>query len=87
MIGALRVCAAILVIVRRDVDFAADDRLDAVRVGFFIKVCRREKIAVVGDGYCRHFSTCCFLGEFADGACAVEKGVVRVEMQMNEILG
>ena len=87
MIGALRARAAIFVIVRRDVHFAADDGLHAVRSGLVVEICSCEKIPVIG--YCDggHSAARGFGGEFADFAGAIEKRVVRVQMKVNEIRG
>ena len=85
MIRALGFRAAILVIVRRDVHFAADDRLYAVRGGLMIKIRGGEKIAVVRHGDRGHPAARGFGGQFADFAGAVEKRVIRVQMQMYEI--
>ena len=87
VVRALGIRAAVLVIVRRDVHFAADDRLHAVRRGLVIEIRGRKKIAVIGDGHRGHAAARGFLGEFADFAGAVEKGVIRVQMQMYEIWG
>ncbi len=64
MIRALGVGAAILVVVRRDVNFAADDRLYAVSRGLVVKIRGGEKIAVVGDGDRRHAAPRGLRGEF-----------------------
>ena len=85
VVRALRFGAAILVIVRRNVHFTADDRLDAVRGGLVIKVRSRKKIAVVGDGNGRHPATSGFRSQFADFARAVQQRVIRVEMEVNEV--
>ena len=85
VIRALRIRAAVLVIVRRDVHFAADDRLDAVRRGLVIKIRRGKKIAMVGHGHSGHAAPRRFLGQLADFASSVEKGVIRVQMQMYEV--
>ncbi len=54
MIRALRFRAAVLVIVRRHVHFAADDRLHSVRGGLVIEIRGGEKIAVVGHRHRGH---------------------------------
>ena len=85
MVRAFRFGAAILVIIRRNVHFTSDDRLDAVRGGLVIKVRSRKKIAVVGDGNGRHPAPRGFRSQFADFASAIEKRVIRVEMEVNEV--
>ncbi len=87
MIRALGIGAAVLVIVRRDVHFAADDRLHAVRGGLMIEIRGGEKIAVVGDGDGGHAPARGFRRQFADFAGSVQERVVRVQMQMNEVRG
>ena len=80
VIRALRARAAIFVIVRRDIHFAADDRLYAVGGGLVIEIRGGEKIAVVGDCDRGHSPARGFGGQFADFACAVQERVVRVQM-------
>jgi hypothetical protein len=46
-----------------------------------------KEIAVVGDGDCGHAAAGGFGGKFADFAGAVEKRVVRVQVQVDKILG
>jgi hypothetical protein len=50
-----------------------------------IEVRGGEEIAVIGDGDGGHPSARCFGGQFANFASAVEKRVVRVEVQMYEV--
>ena len=87
MVRAFRAGAAIFVIVRRDVHFAADDGLYAMRRGLMVEICGGEKISVVGYGDGRHSTARGFGGEFADFASAVQKRVVRVQMKVNEVRG
>ena len=56
-------------------------------VAWWIEIRGGEKIAVIGDGDRRHPAARGFGGEFADFAGAVQKRVIRVQMQMNEIRG
>ena len=49
-----------------------------------IELLRREQIAVVGDGNGGHSAARRFIHQFLDIAGAVEKAVVRVQVQMNE---
>ena len=85
MVRAFRLRAAVLVIIRRDIYFAADDRLDAMRRGLVIKIRRGKKIAVVRHGDGRHSAPRGFRRQFADFTCAIEERVIRVEMKVNEI--
>jgi hypothetical protein len=75
------------VIVRRDVHFAADDGLHAVRRGLMIEIRGGKKITVVGYGDGGHSAARGFGSEFADFASAVQKRVVRVQMKVNEVQG
>jgi hypothetical protein len=54
MVGALGIASAILMIIRRDVNFAANDGLYAVRAGLMKEICRSEKISVISHRNCRH---------------------------------
>ena len=85
MIRSLCLRAAILVVVRSDVDFAADDRLYPVRGGLVIEVGGSEEIAMVRHGDRGHPAPRRFGGQFADFASAIQQGVVRVQMQMYEV--
>jgi hypothetical protein len=87
MIRALGVGTAVLVVIRRNVDFAANDRLHAVRYGLMIKSGRGEQISVVGDGYGWHPAPRRLGSQFADFARAVEKRVIRVQMQVYKVRG
>ena len=80
VIGAFRVGAAIFVIVRRDVHFAADDGFDAVGGGLMVKIGGGKKIAVVGDGYGGHAAARGLGRQLADFAGAIQKRVIRVQM-------
>ncbi len=87
MIRAFGIGAAALVIVRRNVHLAADDRLHAMRRRLVIKSRSRKKIAVIGHGDGGHFAPRSFGCQFADFTGAVEKRVVRVQMQMYKVRG
>jgi hypothetical protein len=87
VVRALGAAATILVIVRRDVHFAADDWLYAVSGGLMIEIRRGEKISVVGYGDGGHAAARGFGGQFADFASAVQKRVIRVQMKVNEVRG
>ena len=85
MVRAVGFAAAVLVIIRGDIDFAADDRLYAVGCGLVIEIRGGEKIAMIGDGYSRHPAAGSLGCQFADLAGTVEKRIIRVEMKMNEV--
>ena len=68
----------------RDVDFAADDRMDALRFGGVVKLHRAEQIAVIGHGDRGHFLLGDDVHELRDFAGAVEQGIVGVVVQVNE---
>ncbi len=80
MIRPLRIASAILVIVWRDIHFATDDGLYAVRAGLMKEIRGGEKISVIGNRHCRHAPARRFGRQFADFASAVQKRVVRVQM-------
>ena len=80
VVRPLRLRPAIFAIVRRDVHFAADDRLHALACGLVIKICRRKKIPVVGDGHGGHPAPRRFFHKFLDPASPVEKRVIRMQM-------
>jgi len=50
-----------------------------------VEICRREEVAVIRHRYGGHSTPRGFGRQFADFAGSIEKGVVRVEMQMYEI--
>ena len=87
VIGAFGAAAAILVMVRRDIHFAADDGLYAVGRGLMIEIRGGEKISVVGYGDGGHSAARGFGGKFADFASAVQKRVIRVQMKVNKVRG
>lgn len=60
MVGALRFCPAVLVIIGGDIHLAADDRLNAMGRSFVIEIRRCEQVAVVGHRYGRHSAARCF---------------------------
>ena len=85
MVRALGLRAAIFVIVRRHIHFAADDRLHSVRGGLVIEIRGREKVPMIGHGDRGHPAAGRFLGEFPDFAGPVQQGVIGVQMQMYEV--
>src|SRR5690348_5416009 len=84
MIRALRIGAAIFVAVRRNVNFAADNRLHVVRGSLMEEICRREEVSVISDGDRRHFLPGRLGGQLADFASAIEQRIIRVHMQVYE---
>lgn len=85
MIRALGFSAAVLVIVGRDVHFAANDGLYAMRHRLMVEIGGCEEISVICDGNGRHSPASSLGSEFSDFAGAVEKRVVGVEMEMNKV--
>src|SRR5690348_13976866 len=85
MIRALRIGAAIFVAVRRNVNFAADNRLHVVRGSLMEEICRREEVSVISDGDRRHFLPRRLGGQLADFASAIEQRIIRVHMQVYEL--
>jgi hypothetical protein len=80
MIGAFRVRAFIFVIIRRDVDFAADDGFYATGGGLMEEIGGGKKISVVRDSDRRHLAARSLGGELANFASAIEKRIIRVKM-------
>ncbi len=68
----------------RDVDFAADDGVDAVVLGVVVELDRAEEVAVIGHGDGGHFLLGDDLHELRDLAGSVEQRVVGVAVKMNE---
>ena len=69
---------------RREIDFAADDRLDAGLAAFLVKFDRAEKIAVVAQRQRGHFQLGGARGQLRDAAGAVEQAVLGVDVKMDE---
>ena len=69
----------------RDVDLAAEDRLDPPFPRLVVEHHAREQVAVLGDGEGRHAGLLGMLHHFADAACAVEQRVLRVEVEVYEL--
>ena len=72
---------------RSDVGLDADDRPHAVLEGLVEEVERPEHVAVVGDRHRRHAELRDSLAQFGKPVRAVEKGVLAMEMEMNEVAG
>ena len=87
MIRALGLGAAVLVVIRRDINLAADDRLHAVRDRLMVKGRSGKKIPVIRDGDRGHSAPRGLGGQFADFTSSIEKGVIRVQMQVDKVRG
>jgi hypothetical protein len=70
-----------------DVDFAADDGLDATSGGGVVEMGGGKEIAVVGDGDGGEAAAGGFLDEFGNFAGAVEEGEIGMEMKVDEAGG
>ncbi len=81
---ALRRFAAIVAASLGDVHFAADDRLDAARLGCVVERFRRKEIAVIGDSHGRHFPARGFIDDLFEIARSIQQAVIRMQMQVNE---
>ena len=71
----------------RDVNLAADHRMDALGLGAVIKLDRAEQIAMVGHGHRRHLLLGGELHQLRYLASSVEQRVIGVAMKMNERRG
>ena len=69
----------------RDVDLAAEDRVDPPFARLVVEYHAREHVAVLGDGEGRRTGLLRMIEQLADAAGAVEQGVLRVQVQMNEL--
>jgi len=69
----------------RDIQFTADDRFDVVGERLFVEINRAEHRAVVGDGDRRHGEFFGFFKEFVQTDHSVEKAVLCMNMEMDEI--
>jgi hypothetical protein len=86
MVGRLAGRAALgAAIAGRDVDLAAEDRLDALLPRVVVEGDRREHVAVLGDGERRHAQLLRLIEQLLDTAGAVEQGELRVEVEMDEL--
>jgi len=68
----------------RDVDLAADERLDAVLLRFSVQLDRAREAAVVGERDGRHLELCRTRGERRDAARPVEDRVLGVDVEVDE---
>ena len=72
-------------IARRDVDLAAEDRLDALLPRVVVEGDRREHVAVLGDGERGHAQLLRLVEQLLDAAGAIEQRELRVEVEMDEV--
>ena len=68
-----------------EVDFAADQRLDALRLGLIVEIDRTEKIAMVGERERGHPQRLRAIHQPVDAAGAIEQAVIGVKVEMDEI--
>ena len=82
--GAVRFVALIEAGTRRDVDLAADNRLDSLRLAGAVEIHHAVHDAVVGncDGILSKLA--CAFGNLRDAAGAVKQAVFAVQMKMNK---
>jgi hypothetical protein len=71
--GLARCAGSIGALPWRDVDFAAEDRIDATLAGFVVKDDGREHVAVLGHGQRGHLELGRTIEKLADAARAVEQ--------------
>jgi hypothetical protein len=69
---------------RRDVNLAAENRLDAVLAGVIVEDHRREHVAVLGDRNRRHLQLRRLVEQFVDPARTVEQRELGVKMKVDE---
>ena len=69
-----------------EVEFAADDRLDAFGLGGVVELDRAVKIAVVGERESLHPQLRRAIHQPVDPARAVEQAVVGMDVEVDEIL-
>ena len=70
---------------RRDVDLAAEDRLQPARPRVVVKDHRREHVAVLGHRNRRHLQPDRLIEQLVDAARAVEQRELGVQMKMDEL--
>ena len=68
----------------REVDFAADDRLHAIRAGLLVELDGPEEIAVICLRDSRHIRRLCPFKKRVVLDCTVEQRVLRMQMKMDE---
>ncbi len=70
---------------RGDIEFAADNGLDARFPGSLIKIDGAEEVAMVRDGQGRHFIFLRLLEQVRQADGTVQKAILRMDMKMNEV--
>ena len=69
----------------REVEFAADERLEALGLGLVVELDRAVQIPMVGEGEGLHPQPGGAVHQAVDTASAVQQAVVAVDMEMDEI--
>ncbi len=72
-------------IARGDIDFAAENRVDAALARLVVKDDRREHVAVLGNRERRHLQLDRAVEQLLDAAGTVEQRVLRVQVQVDEL--
>ena len=86
MVGGLaRRAGPVAPVAGRDVDLAAEDRVDAALAGGVVEHHRREHVAVLGDSQRRHLQRRCLIEQLVDAAGAVEQRVLGVQVEVDEL--
>src|SRR5689334_17169341 len=70
---------------RRDINFAADDRLDPFVACLLIKINRAVKNAVISERERREFQLVCLVHELVQTARPIKERKLRMQMQMNKL--
>src|SRR5215475_5095952 len=82
---AIRILTAVVATALCHIHFATDDGFYVALLGLLKEICRREHVAVIGDGHRRHLLTGSFIEQFPGFAGAVEQTVIGVNVKMNEL--
>ena len=77
--------ALVAAIARRDVDLAAEDRVDAALPRRIVKDDGREHVAVLGDGQGRHLELLRLIEQLVDAARTIQQRELCVKVQMDEL--
>src|SRR4029079_17718808 len=70
---------------RRDVDLAAQNRVEAPLARVIVERNRREHVAVLGDGNAGHAVTLHLLQQLVDAAGTVEQRKLGVQVKVDEV--
>ena len=84
---ARRLRFAVAPVRRRDVRLDAQDRPDALLESFVVEGKRPEHVAVIGHGDRRHLELPDAAAQLSQPVGAVEKRILRVEVEMDEVGG